>query len=395
MAIIGWGEPKRIPRLGKIAIGVRDKRGIPRPVDYFVVPPEVQKVYGPKPKELDIMVPSEDLELFFPAHLKRYGGQYGLICKGNGQTATLPAEYAMKFGHEYGLIYQNGNFIQKDTGQIINIKKGGKEWLTIPCAYKNCKFYIQKKCAEVAILNVILPKVPGVLGVYSLDTGSYNSYANITSSLSILRGMFSRISYIPLKLKIRMEQMNPVVNGKRIKTTVPVLYIDMGDISLMELMERAKSRQSIIAGSLPAPEVTGEEIEIEPVIDEVEAEATEDDEPDIFYPEEYSVSHDTEKHVEETPTQNDSAIQKEEGMFKVLSIPQVKPTTTGVFAVVQTLCTEGPLKGQMCEVWAGQDTMQAFAHIKPQQLFKATIKQIKEKEGKVLIKSIELVKESA
>jgi len=110
--------------------------------------------------------------------------------------------------------------------------------------------------------------------------------------------MFGRISYIPLKLKIRMEQMNPVVNGKRIKTTVPVLYIDMGDISLMELMERAKSRQSIIAGSLPAPEVTGEEIEIEPVIDEVEAEATEDDEPDIFYPEEYSVSHDTEKHVE-------------------------------------------------------------------------------------------------
>jgi len=49
----------------------------------------------------------------------------------------------------------------------------------------------------------------------------------------------------------------------------------------------------------------------------------------------------------------------------------------------------------MCEVWAGQDIMQAFAHIKPQQLFKATIKQIKEKEGKALIKSIELVKESA
>ena len=32
-------------RLGKIAIGVRDNRGIPRPVDYFV-PPEVQK-YSP------------------------------------------------------------------------------------------------------------------------------------------------------------------------------------------------------------------------------------------------------------------------------------------------------------------------------------------------------------
>ena len=63
-------------------------------------------------QELDIMVPSEDLESFFPAHLKRYG-HYGLICKGNGQTATLPAEYAMKFGHEYGLIYQNGNFIQR------------------------------------------------------------------------------------------------------------------------------------------------------------------------------------------------------------------------------------------------------------------------------------------
>ncbi|MEM3486415.1 MAG: hypothetical protein QXI12_12435, partial [Candidatus Methanomethyliaceae archaeon] len=73
MAIKGWSERRRVPRLGTIGIGYKDEDGRPKWVDYFVVPPEVQAVYGEKPKELDIMIPSEDPEIYFPEYLKRYG----------------------------------------------------------------------------------------------------------------------------------------------------------------------------------------------------------------------------------------------------------------------------------------------------------------------------------
>ena len=80
MAIKGWSDSDRIPRLGKIALGVKDERGIPKAVDYFVVPPEVKEVYGAEPKELDILIPNENLDSLFGSP-EKIREQYGLICR--------------------------------------------------------------------------------------------------------------------------------------------------------------------------------------------------------------------------------------------------------------------------------------------------------------------------
>lgn len=82
---------RRLPRLGKIRLGVKVKNSqgkeYPRETDYFVVPEEIRDVYGEMPKELDILIPVENDEVSFPQALKFYGSSRGLKCKGDGETA--------------------------------------------------------------------------------------------------------------------------------------------------------------------------------------------------------------------------------------------------------------------------------------------------------------------
>lgn len=274
--IKGWSDVVRIPRLGTIALGEKDDRGTPRSLDYFVVPPEVQEVYGPQPRELDIILPSDDLETVFPAYLKRYGDQFGLICRGDGETATVNELYARSSGIEYGIAYQDGQFVDAATGEVLLVERSGdKGWVRIPCPYKSCQHYINKKCREVAVLSVLLPRVPGVLGAYSIDTGSFHSYTNIMNSLLILKQMLGRISFIPLKLKVRMQEVHPEVNGKQIKRMVPIMYIDMGDLTLEKVLQLARERKLLAVASLPS--VTSG-IELEPYNEDVK--------PELLYVEE-------------------------------------------------------------------------------------------------------------
>ncbi|MGI9863068.1 hypothetical protein SDD30_16960 [Moorella naiadis] len=261
--IKGWTDSVRIPRLGTIALGVKDEKGVPKAVDYFVVPPEVQEVYGPQPRELDIVLPSEDIESIFPAYLKRYGNQYGLICRGDGEYASVNETYAKTSGTEYGLKVENGVIVDMATGEVVPVEKsGGQGWVQIPCPYKNCQHYINKKCREVAVFSALLPKVPGVLGAYSIDTGSFNSYQNIKNSLLILKAMAGRISFIPLKLKVRMQEVHPNVGEKQIKRAVPIMYVDMGDITLERMLQLARERKLLTTVTLlPEPAAVDEDVE--------------------------------------------------------------------------------------------------------------------------------------
>jgi hypothetical protein len=211
MPIKGWTEGNKIPRMGTIALGIKKRKGHPVAVDYFVVPEEVQLACkNPRPKELDVVIPHEDLEVVIPAYLKRYGDQFGLICRGDGETATLADNHSNK--EEYGVKTTPDGYVYGPTGEKLAVEEiNGKKWVRIPCLYKDCPLYIARKCREVAILSVMLPKVPGVLGVYSIDTGSYNSYQNIKNSLEMLRAMVGRISFIPLKLKVKMEEKHPII----------------------------------------------------------------------------------------------------------------------------------------------------------------------------------------
>jgi hypothetical protein len=91
MPIKGLSEARRLPRLGKIHLGVKKTassgKEYPSEVDYFVCPPEVQKVFGERPKSLRVMFPVENEEVFFSQWYKCYGASL-LKCKGDGAKAS-------------------------------------------------------------------------------------------------------------------------------------------------------------------------------------------------------------------------------------------------------------------------------------------------------------------
>ncbi|WP_051179135.1 hypothetical protein [Thermodesulfovibrio thiophilus] len=168
--IKGISERRRLPRLGKIRLGVKvinpkTGREYPREVDYFVVPPEVAKIYGEKPKELDVLFPVNDIDVVFPQAYKWYGSSKGLKCYGDGEIAYR-----------------------------WNEKKEQFEQRPCSCELKD------RECMARAHLLVILPKV-SMGGVYQIDIGSYNSIVDINSGLEYIQSLIGRFAMVMLKLK--------------------------------------------------------------------------------------------------------------------------------------------------------------------------------------------------
>ena len=165
----------RMPRLGKIRLGIKVKnaKGVeyPKDVDYFVCPSEVQEVYGDKPKELDVLIPSTDPALYFPQALKWYMGAR-LVCKGNGERATR-----------------------------INVETGNMFEMDCPCEQLyDPQSNPKGPCRPRANLMVILPKV-SMGGAYQVDTGSNNNIINLNSTLKWVESMLGRVAWVPLTLK--------------------------------------------------------------------------------------------------------------------------------------------------------------------------------------------------
>lgn len=164
----GVSSIRRLPRLGKIRLGVIEKKGekeYPRETDYFVVPDEVKKVYGPAPKTLDVMFPVEAVEMIFPQFLGAYGANHRLLCHGDGIEAE-------RYDQEK------------------------KEWVKRECP---CDWLESRKCARRSNLMVILPKI-NLGGVYQIDSGSFNAIVNLNSYFDYIRHLVGRISWFPLKL---------------------------------------------------------------------------------------------------------------------------------------------------------------------------------------------------
>lgn len=218
MPIKGFSEVRRIARVGKIHLGIKvgnGKNQYPKATDYFVVKPDdstseaaakaFHEVYGEKPKEITIAFPSNDPEVFFPQYLcsyRRVGERHELFCQGDGEKAN------------------------RADG------KGG--FLSVPCRYKECTFYQEKKCKELGRLRFFLPEVKGV-GLWQIDTTSYHSAANIMSHVDMIKLLTGgRIAMIPLKLRIVKQVVNP--NGK--PQTVYVLSLGLEDMKVGDVINK-------------------------------------------------------------------------------------------------------------------------------------------------------------
>jgi hypothetical protein len=186
--IKGISEIIRLPRLGKIRLGIKKENdegnSYPLPTDYFVCPDEVKKVFGEKPKELRVMFPTENSEQWASQYLRCYSASGSLICRGDRETAVArllpkPGENTLPTGLE-----------------------------EIGCNPNSCGYYKQGQCKRVMNLQFLLPECPG-FGVYQLDTTSFHSMRNVNSALAFIRGVCQRVSMIPLSLQLVEQEVQP------------------------------------------------------------------------------------------------------------------------------------------------------------------------------------------
>jgi len=175
--IKGISARRRLPRLGKIRLGVKaisKKSGkeYPKETSYFVVPPEVARVYGDQPTILDVMFPMNDVAACFPQMYAHFGKSRGIKCMGDGENALR-----------------------------YNDEKKTMEPRECPCEKLETK-----ECSQRAFLRVILPKV-NMGGIYQVDIGSINSITDINSGIDYIRALMmealgvDRFALIPLTLE--------------------------------------------------------------------------------------------------------------------------------------------------------------------------------------------------
>lgn len=169
--IEGLSAIRRLPRLGKIRLGVKKVsakgKEYPSETKWFVCPPEIRKVYGDEPTELNIMFPLNDTETLFPQSYQWFGSSKGLKCRGDGVSALR---------------------LNEDTNVM--------EERDCPCDLLE-----SGKCKQRASLVFMMPTIK-IGGVYQIDFSSYHSIVDINSSLDYALAMLGgRIAMVPFKLR--------------------------------------------------------------------------------------------------------------------------------------------------------------------------------------------------
>ena len=246
--IKGISEARQLPRLGKIRLGIqvegKSGKSYPKAVDYFVVPPEVAKVFGEKPKELRIMFPVENEEDFAPQWYRCYSGARGLICKGDGIMAD--------------------RCFDKATGALATGRSQETVRREVGCPGPKCPEIQKKQCRPVMNLMFLLPEVPG-LGIWQLNTSSFYSIRNINSAIEMLKGLLGRIAGVPLVLSVEPQEVTPEGLKKHIYT----LRLNT-PLTLAEIQKLAPPGKVL----MPAPEAEApEDLYPEEVLEHLDAEA--------------------------------------------------------------------------------------------------------------------------
>lgn len=243
----------RLKRLGKIRLGIKKRhtqsgREYPsatdqdgKPIDYFVIPPELEEKLGPKPKVIRCMFSSNDEEEVYVERLAMYGSSTGLKCSGNGEVARR----------------------RDEKGNLIEIK--------CPCEFLKTDANPKGVCQPEAHLKITIPEV-SMWGYFQITTHSIFARAGILSSLKDLKDKTGRIAFVPLRLERVPED---IVHEGKTKTHYIVGFTP--ELSLPQIIELRTKPELMV---LPAPIYRLEEPQIEqgPAADPVDVEMDVSDE---------------------------------------------------------------------------------------------------------------------
>ena len=252
--IKGISERRRLRRIGKIRLGEKkisdNGKTYPAALDHFnfVDAPGLEELYGKNCKEIEIMLPNENPDTFFPQERKCYRTS-GLFCRGDGETATR-VNVGLSDGDKMSKAVPKGQPLDPVGMDFIKeqgLKVDVGDMFDLPCPGEECPFTEKNLCRPIGRFIFLVPKAPRI-GVYEISTTSYNSIIELNSGIDTIRGVTGRISMIPLRLRLIPRETK--IPKSTMKKTIHHLVLDF-DGSFSELAQYRNIKQ-IPFDKLPA-----------------------------------------------------------------------------------------------------------------------------------------------
>ena len=180
--------------------------------DNFIMDKGIMDQLGDKPKSLDILLLTDDIDKNFQTAYACYQGSK-CFCMGDGETC------------------------ERRTGD-------GNKKETLVCDTETCDMFLSNACKPSGILTCMLPQSEKVGGVAKFRTHSWNSIINITSSLEAIKLITGGVLFgIPLTIELIEKQTEE--HGK--VKVVNIVY--NGTMQKLQL-EAGRQKQLRLTGSV-------------------------------------------------------------------------------------------------------------------------------------------------
>lgn len=231
----------------------------PTQADHFVLTdaPGVSKALGnPKPKELRIYFPFNEIDQVFPAYHQHWVAS-SLVCRGDGEHIL------------YAINPQSGETIIRD-GQALadfstkegEFKKG--QYMLCPGmdhdTYSRCQH-----CKPNAILIVLLRDVPR-LAYYQIATASIHNIISLTEQLTYIKQTIGRLQGVKFILKLQPQKISVPKSGGngRMRTEKYLLSLEVNPEWAQQLMDTQSQLADPARRLLAAPDDVVIDVEPEP-----------------------------------------------------------------------------------------------------------------------------------
>lgn len=183
------------PTIGRIACGMKSEKGFPQSLDYWVASGKYanlfKEAYGEKPTTIQVVFPSDDASLVCNEYYELRDNAGKLVASGDGETFKVWGEknkaYTTLTTNEY-----------PDLMNMVLSRYPKSEWkITLT-------------------LNFYIPKIRGVMGLWSFSTkGSASTIPQVRDAFDAMIESNGHASGVIFDLNVKMHRSNKPNDSSR------------------------------------------------------------------------------------------------------------------------------------------------------------------------------------
>lgn len=217
--IVKQDKAKRLPfpTIGRIACGEKSEKGYPRSLDYFVASGKYASLfkdaYGEKPDTIQIVFPSDDAELVCREEYEFRDAAGKLVSSGDGETFKVWSD-------------KSKSYVILNTNDHPNLME------MVSSKYPKCEWKI------TLTLNFIVPKIRGIMGLWSFSTkGSASTIPQVRDAFDALLEQNGHVSGVIFDLSVKMHKSNKPNDSSRYPV---VMLMPNESRANLEMIQEAK-----------------------------------------------------------------------------------------------------------------------------------------------------------